>query len=227
MGSYEAIVGEEVIKNFKRVIDLNYNPLNSKLKYLCYKNNVEYIGGIEMLIVQAIKSFEIFNQIKVSEEYIQKILVVVLKQLNLNIALIGMPLAGKSTICKKYNGVDIDDEISKNYKIEDLIKNESEFRKVEAQIIKGNLDKRFICLGGGAVKTAKNLELLKNHLIIFLDENLEVLENRYLTKVRPLLKSKEDVSKLYNERIKLYNNFCNIKFSYSKLEEFLNEYFNN
>ncbi len=227
MNQYESIVSEEVIKNFKYVIDLNYNPLNSKLKYLSYKNSVIYIGGLEMLVVQAIKSFEIFNNMKVDEKYVSKTLMKIFCELKLNVAIVGMPLSGKSTLAKLFNGVDIDSVISKNYIIEELIKNESEFRKIESKVIKENLDKPLICLGGGAVKTAYNLELLKNHLIIYLDEDLKVLESRYQPGIRPLLKSLSDVEKTYNERKYLYNNFSNIKLSYSELEVFLSEYYNN
>lgn len=227
MNEYVSIVDEQVIKNFKYVIDLNYNPLNSKMKYLCYKNNVRYIGGLEMLVVQAIKSFEIFNDIKVDESYIEPTMLKVLKELKLNIAIIGMPLSGKSTLTKKFNGVDIDDEISNNYSINKLIEDENVFRKVESDVINDNLERPLICLGGGAVKTAKNLELLKDHLIIFLDEELSVLESRYQDGIRPLLKTITDVKKTYEARIDLYNNFCNIKLNYKELEEFLNEYNNN
>lgn len=227
MNQYESIVNEEVIKNFKYVIDLNYNPLNSKLKYLCYKKGVRYIGGLEMLVVQAIKSFEIFNDIKVDEEYIFKTLMQVLQELQLNIAIVGMPLSGKSTLAKQFNGVDIDSEISKNYIIDDLIKNENNFREIESKVIEEHLGEPLICLGGGAIKTAYNLELLKNHLIIYLDEDLKVLESRYQPGIRPLLKSLSDVEKTYNERKDLYNNFSNIKLSYNELEGFLSEYYNN
>lgn len=227
MNSYESIVSEDIIKNFMYVIDLNYNPLNSKLKYLCYKNNVKYIGGIEMLVVQAIKTFEIFNNVKVNEIYIQKVLIHILNELKLNIAIIGMPLAGKSTICKKYNGIDIDEQIRESFVLEELIKDESEFRKVETATIRNNLDKKLICFGGGAIKTSENLELLKNHLILFLDEELSILKSRFKPDLRPLLKTIDDVDKTYYERIDFYNNFCNIKLSYSEMEEFLNGYFNN
>ncbi len=132
MNSYESIIDEAKIKNFKYVIDLNYNPLNSKLKYLCYKNNVTYVGGLEMLVVQAIKSFEIFHNIDVDKSYIQKTILHVLKALKLNVALVGMPLAGKTTLCNKFNGVDIDSKIGD---IDNLIKNEENFRAVETKII--------------------------------------------------------------------------------------------
>lgn len=227
MNQYDSIVDENVIKNFKNVIDLNYNPLNSKMKYLCYKHNVKYLDGLEMLVVQAIKSFEIFNNIKVDDKYVKLTVLKVLKQLGLSVAIVGMPLSGKSTLAKQFNGIDIDDEISKNYSINELIKDESNFRNVESEVIAMHLDKPLICLGGGAIKTAKNLELLKNHLIIFLDEELSVLESRYQEGIRPLLKSLSDVEKTYNDRIELYHNFSNIKLSYSELEEFLNEYYNN
>ncbi|MFV0499659.1 MAG: shikimate kinase [Bacilli bacterium] len=227
MGEYVSIVDEDVVKKFKAVIDLNYTPINSKLKYYCYKQGIIYLSGLEMLVVQAIRSFEMFNNINVTNDYINKIILEIVKNQGMKIAIVGMPLAGKSSLVKKYSGTDIDEEISKQYSIEKLIKDEKKFRKVETTVIKKNLDKSLICLGGGAIKTSKNLELLKNHFIIFLDVELTTLRSRFKEGIRPLLKNLSDVETTYYKRKKMYDNFSNLTLNFEKLEEFLDEYINN
>lgn len=140
----------------------------------------------------------------------------------MNIALIGMMGAGKTTISKlliqKLSGfsfVDTDDLIVKSEKmsINDIfaLKGEEYFRKIESEALASILfnDNQIISTGGGIVKSSTNLELLKEKSIIFyLKASVDTLYERVKNnKERPLLNDSDILKKielLLCERKRLY-----------------------
>ncbi len=56
-----SIVSEDVVKRFKGVVDIVYNPLETKLLHYANKNGIVSMNGLYMLIDQAIKAEEIFQ----------------------------------------------------------------------------------------------------------------------------------------------------------------------
>ena len=70
----ECLVSENTIRNFKYIIDLNYNPSINKLLYLASKNQIVNTNGLTMLIFQAVKAFEIWNNKKVSYKNVNKLI---------------------------------------------------------------------------------------------------------------------------------------------------------
>ncbi|MDO5089064.1 MAG: shikimate kinase [Leptotrichiaceae bacterium] len=139
-----------------------------------------------------------------------------------NIVLIGMPASGKSTIGKmlakkiKYEHYDVDRylEMKENKRISTIFSEEGEkyFRDLETKYIKELSQKNGVVIstGGGAVKKNKNMEeMKKNGVIIFLSRKVEDIakENH---KYRPLLQNTENIRKLYEERIELYNMYADI-----------------
>lgn len=226
MDSYESILSDSQVKQFKGIIDLNYNPLNSKLCNLARVSDVKYINGLYMLIEQAIKAFELWNNINVESDIIDEIYINLVLNSNSKVALIGMPLTGKTTLTMKYNGVDLDREVElyTNKKISQLIKDNT-FRKYETIVAKKLVksESKLISLGGGFILNPENLEVIKDYLIVFYDVELERLVKRYRHGLRPLLKSKQDLIDTYNTRRPLYLRYSNITLKLKELEKVLYE----
>ena len=139
-----------------------------------------------------------------------------------NIVLIGMPASGKSTIGKllakkmNYEYYDVDRylERKENVKISTLFseKGEEYFRNLETKYLKELSQKNGIIIstGGGAVKREKNMRILgKKGIIVFLNRKIEDIakENH---EARPLLQNIDNIYKLYDERIELYNRYSDI-----------------
>ena len=77
------------------VLDLVYNPLNTRMILDAKKHNIKAANGLMMLIHQAIRSNELFNKVI----YDKDITTSLYKDVYLsrcNIVLIGMPMSGKS-----------------------------------------------------------------------------------------------------------------------------------
>lgn len=139
-----------------------------------------------------------------------------------NIVLIGMPASGKSTIGKllakkmNYEYYDTDRylERKENVKISTLFseKGEEYFRNLETKYLKELSQKNGIIIstGGGAVKREKNMQILgEKGIIVFLNRKIEDIakENH---EARPLLQNIDNIYKLYDERIELYNRYSDI-----------------
>lgn len=233
------------LKGFKKlelVIDVNYNPFRSKLMLDAASLKINNYNGLEMLIYQAKVASELFQKRKIDDSVIQDIKRNLLF-LRRNIVFIGMPGTGKTTIAKfiaqdfKKKVYDVDKEISKaeDMSIPGLFREKGEeyFRKKESETIKELALKRGIVIatGGGVVLDSKNMNQLQaNGLIVFLNRDLK---NIYLRQgKRPLIKSKDDLEKIKEERITLYNKYkdlevknnYSIKESIKKVIKALNEY---
>lgn len=230
MSEYVSPVDEKLLINYRGVIDLNYNPFNSKLSNDCKKNNVKFINGLYMLIKQACNAFEIWHDLKIENNLIEKIYNKLLFKNNKKIALMGMPLSGKTRITRKYGGCDLDEEIIStfNESIEQMLKNNT-FRDRETVVLEKLVkeNKSLIALGGGCILKHQNVEILKDYLLVYLKVDLEVLFKRLEFSHRPLLKSKEDLKKTYENRKNLYNKYANVILTKKDLEELLNENRNN
>lgn len=55
-------VDENIVRNFNNVVDIVYNPLETKLMKISKEENVKACCGIDMLIMQGLKSEEIWNE---------------------------------------------------------------------------------------------------------------------------------------------------------------------
>ncbi len=228
------------------VVDLIYNPFETKLLLSARKRNVKTINGLLMLVHQAVKSAELFHNTVYSQETTLKIYRS-LKLKMLNFVLIGMPMSGKSyfarLIGEHYHKtvIDIDKLIEERsgQSIPSIFKNSGEkaFRNLETQNIK-NVSKEHnqaISIGGGAILNENNIQYLKqNGIIIFLDVSLEMLKT-FNPKNRPLLKDKSNLEKLYYERYPLYAKYADITVTKDSLDEIktlhtvevkINEYLN-
>lgn len=135
----------------------------------------------------------------------------------MNIVLIGLPGSGKTTvgrslsekINREFFDSDIEIEKSQGKAINEIFKNGEEyFRNLETETLKTLLDKENIILasGGGVVERACNLDLLKDHYVIFLDRSVEDILKDLDESTRPLLKDKpyENLKTLSDKRREKY-----------------------
>ena len=225
--------------NLTTLIDVIYNPLKSPL-LLSGNESLKKINGLYMLVSQATHAASIFlgDNKTLYTNFIYHDLLLKLT----NIVLIGMPYAGKSTLGKKLSErlekdfVDLDLEMKKNqHDLESILmagKNESDFRFLEmeyANKFSKNLS-QVIATGGGIVKSREAIDFLKrNGIIVYLDENLDVLKSR-IDNTRPLIKSSSDLEKLYYERKDLYLKYSDIiikEIDLERIVEKIYEYFSN
>ena len=209
-----------LFKNLEGVVDVIYNPLQTKLLLNSKKNNIKYASGLYMLVSQAVYASAIFQDIEVKKDLIDQIFNNIYNQ-KLNIVLIGMPSCGKSTIGKilskelNKDFVDTDELIEEeiNMSIKDFLNknNEQEFRDIEEKVIKEISKKTglIISTGGGIIKREINIDRLKNNgLIIFIDRDINLLMP---TSDRPLSSNIKDLKKLYEERHDMYIKYSDIK----------------
>ncbi|MEA5095354.1 MAG: shikimate kinase [Sedimentibacter saalensis] len=145
-----------------------------------------------------------------------------------NIVLIGMPGSGKSTIglmlsqklCMKF--IDMDEHIEKkeHKTIKELFAISEEcFRDAETRCSEemSKMDSCIISAGGGIIKRKENIDFLKqSSTIVFINRCVEDIVADIDMSTRPLLKDGiKKVYDLYDERIDLYKEYCDIEVSNS------------
>ena len=201
--------------NLSGVIDVIYNPLQTRLILSARERGIDAEGGLYMLVAQAILAAERFlgkklDVVKLTNQIYDKIYFE-----KRNIVLSGMPASGKSTVGKIVAEnlgrelIDTDRLIVERYGDIPTIfreKGERYFRDLESEVIKevSALSGKVISLGGGAVLRAENVAALRqNGAIFFIDRSPEYL---IPTDDRPLADKKEKIMRLYNRRIDTYMN---------------------
>lgn len=213
----DLIIDLDNFNNLEAVVDVIYNPLNTKLIRAAKERNIKAVNGLYMLVAQAVYASYLFINKDVVESKIDEVYKKI-KNNKLNISLIGMPSCGKTTISLELGKllnkevVDSDVLIEKeiNMPISQFLNkdNENIFRDIESKVI-DNISKQnnlIISTGGGVIKRKENIDYLRrNSVIIFIDRDLELLQT---TSSRPLSNNKTDLQKLYNERYDIYVSSC-------------------
>ena len=195
------------------VIDAVYNPIKTNLILSCERKGVKALGGLYMLIMQAIYASEFFTDSKIDQSIAEKIYKKLICD-KTNIVLTGMPSCGKSTVGKvlakelSKEFVDTDALIEKQAgkPIPEIFREsgEARFREIESEVIHEISKKNglVIATGGGAILNENNVAVLKqNGKIYFIDRDLELL---FPTDSRPLSSDREALTALYNARHGLY-----------------------
>lgn len=223
-----AAVDLEKLPKVEAVFDAVYNPLKPKLILDAKAKNITAVSGLYMLVSQAAYAVEKFIDLPVDNNKVEEIFKNLYKQ-KMNIALIGMPASGKTTVGKVLSErlskkfVDSDEEIvkSENKNIPEIFEESGEayFRNVEKNVIKdiSMLNSQIISTGGGAILNPENIESLKaNSRVYFLDRPLDML---ITTSDRPLSSNRADLEKRYNERYELYKSSADVIIDGSKTVE--------
>ena len=230
LGMYSSINTDNINKtpidincfnDLEAVIDIIYNPLNTKLLLDAKKKNIKTANGLYMLVAQAVYADKyFFNKNEDEEEIdfaIDKIYNKMINKFN-NIVLIGMPGSGKSVVGKGIakiidkEFVDLDQAFFEkhNKKAGDYIREfgEEDFRNKETDIIdeisrKTNL---IISTGGGVVLKENNIEMLKrNGILFFIDRDINNIKP---TPTRPLTEDREKLKNVYEVRLPLYQKYA-------------------
>lgn len=205
----------EQFKNCTSVLDLIYNPAETKLLQSAERLGKKHINGLYMLVAQAKKAAEIFTGEKIDNSLVG-IICRKIEMKTKNIVLIGMPGCGKTTVGKLLSQKlsrdfhDSDSEIERKYMHPAefiTTKGEKEFRAAEHEIL-GELGRKSGCViatGGGVVTRNENYDVLRqNSTVIFLKRDISLLA----TENRPLSKDAQAVENLYKTRLPLYKGFC-------------------
>lgn len=195
----DELIDINIFKKLEAYVDVIYNPIRTRNVIKAELKGIKAIGGLYMLVAQAVRASEIFLNTTYNEEIIKEIYLKI-KNKKSNIVLIGMPSSGKSSIGEilskiyEYKYIDIDEEIIKeiNMPIKDyfLDHDESSFRKIEKNIVNNiyQNNSTIISTGGGTILDIENvIHLKQNGILIFLNRDLEKLE---ATSSRPLSSSK-------------------------------------
>lgn len=221
-GMYPDIQSEAVdIDKFSKlcgVIDAVYNPLRSRLVLKAKQKGIKAEGGLYMLVAQAVFAAEHFMSKSIDKSEIDRIYNEILMQKQ-NIVLVGMPASGKTTngkaVAKALSRefIDSDKQIVNKYgNIPEIFEKYGEkgFREIEKNIIT-ELSKesgKVIATGGGAVLEGENVFHLKqNGKVIFIDRDIDKIP---ATPDRPLSNDRQKLRKLYDERMPIYKEICDV-----------------
>ncbi len=214
-----------IFGNLRHVVDIVANPLRTALMYEAKLKGINALGGLEMLVSQALSADELFAGEKLDDGLADECVRKLLKERR-NIILIGMPSSGKSTIGRK-----LAEEMQKEYVDMDklveerigmtiaeyfALKGEEAFRDVESEICRElrNRNNIVVSTGGGVIKRKKNMfNLAYNGYILWIDRYVGKL---IPTESRPLSRNRTDIYNLYQERKELYRMYSDAKIKNDK-----------
>lgn len=206
------------LPQLKAVVDVVYNPQRTGICLQAERLGIPYRSGLPMLVWQAVFASELFQGRDLDGINVPGIIDEVLR-LTTNIALIGMPGAGKSSTGKLLAQrlarpfVDIDDaiEIDCGMSPATIIKERGEtaFRAIETKVLADYAGRSglVIACGGGVVCREENYGLLhQNSIIAFIDRPLSELASEG----RPLSQTR-GIEALAAERMNRYLSWADIK----------------
>ena len=215
------------------VCDIVYCPRETALLKMAREKGYKTVGGIGMLINQAVIAFELFTGTKVDEKCVDYLYR--MTELEKNIVLTGFMGTGKTTVSKRLCAltgaqfIDTDKLIEERegMKISEIFAKYGEkyFRDRESEAIESLKNKKgaVISTGGGAVIRGENIDLLRENGVIFcLKSDIERVYRNIggKTESRPLLSGKtmEEAKELLESRKEYYAN-CDFALDVTEMEK--------
>lgn len=214
----ETPLAGELLSRFGVIVDLVYNPLETRLLREGRRQGITAINGLSMLAAQAVAAEEIWQGCCIANELLQPLchFLAELPRHTQNLVFIGMPGSGKTTLGRLaaerlgWEFCDTDPYIERRAgrSIPEIFRLDGEeaFRRLETEAIREFSRRRrvVIATGGGAVTRPENMALLAaTGRLIYLDRPLDSIAATHLPG-RPLLGSKEKLYRLYQARKHLY-----------------------
>lgn len=209
----------EALPKLRGVLDCVYNPLRTSLVLQAQERGIPSDGGLYMLVGQAVRARELFDDTSFPESSTEAVYARILKSKR-NLVLIGMPSCGKSSagrILAANTGrsfIDIDEIIALHagMEIPEIFAREGEagFRLRETAAIESVATEQgaIIATGGGAVLNGANVRMLKhNGIICLLQRDLALLTP---TADRPLSSGRAALEALYTKRLPFYRKAAEI-----------------
>lgn len=208
------------LPNLKAVADIVYNPALTDLLMQAERRGLPHVGGLLMLVAQAAEAIEVYTGRAVDDAAVAG-LTRRLSATEQNIALIGMPGAGKTHVGRALAGilgrphVDVDEELERELSMGCAAylerHGEDAFRAAESQVLArvAAASHQVISCGGGVVVRAGNYGLLhQNSLIALIDRPLEELSCHG----RPL-SLRDGVERIARERAPRYRAWADLTVS--------------
>lgn len=208
------------LPNLLGVLDVVYNPERTGICLAAEKLGIPYQSGLSMLVAQAFFASQLFQGIDLDERLLGQLTDDIRKSQR-NIALIGMPGAGKTTTGRalarmlRRPFIDLDDAFAMEEGIDAgayiRLNGEQAFRERETEVVRryGAQSGLVIACGGGVVTQRRNYPLLhQNATICFIDRPLHELSSDG----RPLSQTM-GVLRLAMERMDLYRSWADTAIS--------------
>lgn len=220
-------VSENAIANFDTVVDIVYNPVYTELLKAAVRLGKKAVGGLYMLVAQAMKSQEIWQKKITDKELYVDIYNALMKEYfqknGGNIYLTGIMSCGKTVKGKRvartlgWEFIDADEYIEKisGRTVKQLFaEGEHVFRKWESKAMyELSLRKNIVvATGGGAILKDENVSAMKlSGIIVLIERNIKDILNGINTDTRPLLKDgKEKLVSIYEARKDRYYATCDV-----------------
>lgn len=216
---------DEEIANFQTVVDIVYNPMYTKLLQSAVRLGKKAVGGLYMLVAQAVKSQEIWSNSSASRTVTKEIYNKLAKQYYLqnggNIYLTGIMSCGKTVKGKRaarelgWKFVDTDEYVEKisGKSVKQLFdEGEEVFRDWESKAIYELSQQKnlVVATGGGAILRDRNVSAMKlSGIIVMIERKIEDIIASVRTDTRPLLKDgAEKLRAIYEKRKDRYYSAC-------------------
>lgn len=206
------VFDEEFYKMAECGVDLIYNPSKTPFLALVEKLGGKAFNGLKMLLYQGVMAYELWNDVKVSEEIVHKVYNELKKAIyGDNIVLIGFMGSGKTTVGKYleehygYSFLDTDAYIEEKegMSISDIfaVKGEEYFRALETSILQDfthTLHKTVLSTGGGMPLRQENASLLQEiGQVFYLNASSNSIYKRVKSDTsRPLLQVDDPYAKI-------------------------------
>lgn len=208
----------DALPALKGVLDLIYNPLQTKLLMDARRRGIKAVSGLNMLVAQAVMSDAIFFGRDMDGTRVDAIERALRSEMR-NIVIVGMPGCGKSSVGRELAALTHRGFIDTDMLIEQrtgrsasqiiLERGEGFFRTLESRTAEdaGKQNGMVIATGGGMVTQPANEQPLRqNGITVFLKRDIDALP----TYGRPI-SQQNDVRTLYRARLPLYRRFADVE----------------